>query len=403
MSSKNFMAYGDAETVLTGFANAIKGKAKTYILNTESTDVSSTTFIPLANISTFPTCEVGDIIVLKVNANYTFNTTAGGYWMFKINNIGNMMRLLWADESDFNQDLPKGSCVVFVYNHNILFDDFLTVASFDVKNFDPSTVVQKSQTSGLLKNDGTVDTTTYASEAGTESLINSTVGWTGKNQFDGFEGSQSSNNVTFTSIDADKSVTVSTNGTASAMTTFSKDITAMAVDTTTEYILSGCPAGGLGGGYQLDIIASNITMSSIVDTGDGVKFSFPVVPTGNQKYYIRIRIANGASVNKTFYPMIRLATVTDPTYEPYHKSVEECLEDINDKLSYLEQTVTLSTSASTTVTFTDSSITANSFIEYACSVWDLVPESITGAAGSCTIVLPKVDSAQSVTVRIYVR
>lgn len=71
--------------------------------------------------------------------------------------------------------------------------------------------------------------------------------------------------------------------------------------------------------------------------------------------------------------------------------------------SYLEQTVTLSTSASTTVTFTDSSITANSFIEYACSQWDLVPESITGAAGSCTIVLPKVDSAQSVTVRIYVR
>ena len=70
---------------------------------------------------------------------------------------------------------------------------------------------------------------------------------------------------------------------------------------------------------------------------------------------------------------------------------------------YLETTVTLSTSASTTVTFTDSSITANSFIEYACSVWDLVPESITGAAGSCTIVLPKVDSAQSVTVRIYVR
>lgn len=84
------------------------------------------------------------------------------------------------------------------------------------------------------------------------------------------------------------------------------------------------------------------------------------------------------------------------------------VSDMASKISmgrdiYLEQTVTLSTSASTTVTFTDSSITANSFIEYACSQWDLVPESITGAAGSCTIVLPKVDSAQSVTVRIYVR
>lgn len=85
--------------------------------------------------------------------------------------------------------------------------------------------------------------------------------------------------------------------------------------------------------------------------------------------------------------------------------VERNIKDAvaREALSYLEQTVTLSTSASTTVTFTDAKITASSFIEYACSQWDLVPESITGAAGSCTIVLPKVDSAQSVTVRIYVR
>ena len=84
-------------------------------------------------------------------------------------------------------------------------------------------------------------------------------------------------------------------------------------------------------------------------------------------------------------------------------TVESALGALAEQASYLEQTVTLSTSASTTVTFTDSNITANSFIEYACSQWDLVPESITGAAGSCTVVLPKVDSAQSVTVRIYVR
>ncbi len=84
-------------------------------------------------------------------------------------------------------------------------------------------------------------------------------------------------------------------------------------------------------------------------------------------------------------------------------TVESALGALTEQASYLEQTVTLSTSSSTTVTFTDSSITASSFIEYACSQWDLVPESITGAAGSCTIVLPTVESAQSVTVRIYVR
>lgn len=30
MSTKNFMSYGDAETIFTGFANAIKGKQDTY-------------------------------------------------------------------------------------------------------------------------------------------------------------------------------------------------------------------------------------------------------------------------------------------------------------------------------------------------------------------------------------
>lgn len=180
-----------------------------------------------------------------------------------------------------------------------------------------------------------------AAHSDADVLLPLTVGWTGKNLLDGYKGNQSSNNVTFTSIDADKSVMVSTNGTASALTTFSKDITAMAVDTTTEYILSGCPAGGLAGGYQLDIIASNITMSSVVDTGDGIKFSFPVVPTGNQKYYIRIRIANGASVNKTFYPMIRLATVADATYEPHHDTVDECKLN-NSAVAPVEKTNTAS-------------------------------------------------------------
>ena len=306
-----------AGTIRDGNGNVLKDSPKVHILDTESTDVSSTTYIPLANISTFPTCEVGDIIVLKVNANYTFNTTAGGYWMFKINDIGYMMRLLWADESDFNQDLPKGSCVVFVYNHNILFDDFLTVASFDVKNFDPSTVIQKSQTAGLLKNDGTVDTTTYASEAGTESLINSTVGWTGKNLLPSTAVTQSLSGVTFT-VNSDKSVTL----TNSANAAFTYVVFEGSIEIPANCVFS---AGR--------IPASSTQIYVVIDgtayyvPADG---TFVEIPSGTLTYckiYGNQYFAPQSAV--TYYPMVYDKRITDPTYEPYHKSVEEELSAIH--------------------------------------------------------------------------
>lgn len=77
--------------------------------------------------------------------------------------------------------------------------------------------------------------------------------------------------------------------------------------------------------------------------------------------------------------------------------------NVNVERAYGEQTVTLSTSTETTVTLSDSCITANSLIDIAVSEWGLVPEDVTVSAGVCTVILPKVDSAHSVTVRIYVR
>lgn len=70
--------------------------------------------------------------------------------------------------------------------------------------------------------------------------------------------------------------------------------------------------------------------------------------------------------------------------------------------SYLEQTVTLSTSAETVVTFTDSRLTANSCVDPA-TPWGIVPTDVVTAAGTCTITLPKVDSAQTISVRLYLR
>ena len=97
--------------------------------------------------------------------------------------------------------------------------------------------------------------------------------------------------------------------------------------------------------------------------------------------------------------------------------LEDAVEDIEDRVDdvetalagkanvepYLEQSVTLSTSQTTTVTFTDSAFTANSVVDPAISVWGIFPEDVTVANGSCTVVMPKVSSAQTVTVGIFIK
>ena len=69
---------------------------------------------------------------------------------------------------------------------------------------------------------------------------------------------------------------------------------------------------------------------------------------------------------------------------------------------YMSQTKTLSTSASTTYTFTNSAITTSSRIEVYASVYGLSPSSVTVSSGSCSVVFPSYSSATSVTVRIYI-
>ena len=76
----------------------------------------------------------------------------------------------------------------------------------------------------------------------------------------------------------------------------------------------------------------------------------------------------------------------------------------NGAPEYLENnSVTLSTSQTTTVTFTNAAITANSMIGYACTQWGIFPDDITATTGSCTVTMPQVDTAVTVGVRIILR
>ena len=79
-----------------------------------------------------------------------------------------------------------------------------------------------------------------------------------------------------------------------------------------QYILNGCPSGGATNSYWLRLRSS--TSGDFNDTGNGVAFN----PQSDRTYIAEIVVLNGQIMsNKIFYPMLRLASVTDTTFEPY--------------------------------------------------------------------------------------
>jgi hypothetical protein len=70
---------------------------------------------------------------------------------------------------------------------------------------------------------------------------------------------------------------------------------------------------------------------------------------------------------------------------------------------YMEQSVTLDASDPTIATFTNAAITAASKIEVYVSTWNLVPEDVSCAAGTCAVTFPADEDESTITVGIYVR
>lgn len=129
----------------------------------------------------------------------------------------------------------------------------------------------------------------------------------GKNLLNNIATSQTTNGVTFT-VNKDKSVTA--NGTTTANTELI--IGTLLADNGT-HILSGCPYNG--GTYGLRLYNRVTHVAS--DTGNG--YSYNVTNTSTLR--VSIFIPSGVTLtNATFCPMIRLAEVTDDTYEPYQET-----------------------------------------------------------------------------------
>lgn len=80
---------------------------------------------------------------------------------------------------------------------------------------------------------------------------------------------------------------------------------------------------------------------------------------------------------------------TSGSFHPFYKEL-------------VKSSVSLSTSADKTVTFTDSAITADSTIEPFTNVWGINPKNVVASAGSCTLTFAKVSSATTIKVKIRI-
>lgn len=133
----------------------------------------------------------------------------------------------------------------------------------------------------------------------------------GKNKLNNFISSSSgtfAGGIAWT-LNSDGSITV--NGTAT--TTDNLYINANAESLPAgNYILNGCPNGGSSSTYRL-VAAINSGASYAVDVGSGAALNLQEGDT----FRCYIRINSGTTINATYYPMIRLATEVDETYEPY--------------------------------------------------------------------------------------
>lgn len=104
--------------------------------------------------------------------------------------------------------------------------------------------------------------------------------------------------------------TYTANGTATATAVF--EVYPSYLESGVQYVLTGCPAGGSTSTYGMDTYSTG--MSVVRDYGNGsAAFTY-----NDGTRYVRILVFSGATVSGVvFKPMVRLASVTDPTFAPY--------------------------------------------------------------------------------------
>jgi len=147
----------------------------------------------------------------------------------------------------------------------------------------------------------------YASHGGTP---------LGKNLLDTQLAYDTLDSITFV-LNTDKTITA--NGISSNTTPDINRIGVVKLKAGVSYLISGCPTGGSDQSYRLDLRLNDIgyTYLNIADYGSGALYT----PIQDEEVQMCIRWAAGVNFeNITFKPMLRLASETDNTYEPYYSA-----------------------------------------------------------------------------------
>lgn len=210
----------------------------------------------------------------------------------------------------------SGRCSIEDFKHKRAIGDFgLNIEyAYPFKKKDSIQIITSSMPVEVI-NTGiqTVPTITASSTA--------TVNVIGKNliPYPYHHKSRTANGVTWV-VNSDGTVTA--NGTATANSEFvcMHHTNPTSYLQTGTYILSGSPANGSSSTYAIWIAQrdadANTWVNNGYDTGNGRTFT---IINPNLPIHITLNVRSGQTVsNLVFKPMLRMATDTDATYEPYH-------------------------------------------------------------------------------------
>lgn len=134
----------------------------------------------------------------------------------------------------------------------------------------------------------------------------------------------------------------------------------LVINTNKPLFLSGCPSGGSHSTFRIQYGLTDGTTywaKTASDIGSGVK----ITPVDGLNTYcfvvIKIMVFNGYTANNlTFKPMLRLASDTDSTYQPYAKTNKELTDELDtarEQIAALENIKVANVSATMTVSTAD--------------------------------------------------
>lgn len=109
----------------------------------------------------------------------------------------------------------------------------------------------------------------------------------------------------------------------------------LVINTNKPLFLSGCPSGGGNTTYRIQYGLTDGTTywaKTASDTGRGVKIT-PIAGLNSYCFVvIKIMVFDGCTVNNlTFKPMLRYASDTDNTYQPYAKTNRQLTDELSGK------------------------------------------------------------------------